>query len=84
MRTTTAAVVGTHAYVNPVVAVALGAAWGGERLTLMTLVSAITIVGGVILVLVDRRTASAPSISPAPEEARAVTPSDFRLQTSDL
>jgi drug/metabolite transporter (DMT)-like permease len=71
MRTTTAAVVGTHAYVNPVVAVALGAAWGGERLTVMTLVSAITIVGGVILVLVDRRDASVPANPPAPEATRA-------------
>jgi drug/metabolite transporter (DMT)-like permease len=57
MRTTTAAVVGTHAYVNPIVAVALGAVLGGERFTLMTIVSAITIVGGVILVLVDRHVA---------------------------
>jgi hypothetical protein len=37
----------------------------------MTIVSAITIVGGVILVLVDRRGASVPANPPAPEETRA-------------
>jgi drug/metabolite transporter (DMT)-like permease len=58
MRTTAASVVGTHAYVNPIVAVALGAALGGERLTVVTIVSAATIVGSVILVLVDRRGAA--------------------------
>ena len=54
MRTTTSSVVGTHAYVNPVVAVALGALLGGEHLTVMTIVAAATIVGGVILVLFER------------------------------
>jgi drug/metabolite transporter (DMT)-like permease len=58
LRVTTASVVGTHAYVNPIVAVALGAALGGERVTVMTIVSAITIVGGVVLVLVDRQAAA--------------------------
>jgi drug/metabolite transporter (DMT)-like permease len=82
MRTTTASVVGTHAYVNPIVAVALGAVLGGERVTLMTIVSAITIVGGVILVLVDRR-AAAP-IPPVAKEERSLPRSDFRLQISDL
>jgi drug/metabolite transporter (DMT)-like permease len=84
MRTTTASVVGTHAYVNPIVAVALGAVLGGEQVTLMTIVSAITIVGGVLLVLVDRRAGTAPATPPAPEETRSVPPSDFRLQTSDF
>jgi drug/metabolite transporter (DMT)-like permease len=54
LRVTTASMVGTHAYVNPIVAVALGAALAGERITVMTIVSAITIVGGVILVLIDK------------------------------
>lgn len=53
LRVTTASAVGTHAFVNPIVAVALGAALGGERISFMTIVSAITIVGGVILVLID-------------------------------
>jgi drug/metabolite transporter (DMT)-like permease len=34
--------------------VALGAALGGERITVMTIVSAITIIGGVILVVIDK------------------------------
>jgi len=54
LRVTTASRVGTHAYVNPIVAVALGAALGGERVTVLTVVSALTIVAGVILVLVDQ------------------------------
>ena len=59
LRVTTASRVGTHAYVNPIVAVALGAALGGERVTILTVASALTIVAGVILVLVDQsRTAS--------------------------
>ena len=47
LRVTASSTGGTPAYVNPIVAVALGAALGGERFTLMTIVSAITIVGGV-------------------------------------
>ena len=54
LRVTTASRVGTHAYVNPIVAVALGAALGGERVTILTVASALTIVAGVILVLVDQ------------------------------
>ena len=54
LRVTTASRVGTHAYVNPIVAVALGAALGGERVTILTLLSALTIVAGVVLVLVDQ------------------------------
>ena len=66
LRVTTASMVGTHAYVNPIVAVALGAALGGERITLMTIVSAITIVGGVILVLIDKtRRCSRPAAAAA-------------------
>jgi len=54
LRVTTASRVGTHAYVNPIVAVALGAALGGESVTILTLLSALTITAGVILVLVDQ------------------------------
>ena len=54
LRVTTASRVGTHAYVNPIVAVALGAALGGEHVTILTLLSALTIVAGVVLVLVDQ------------------------------
>jgi drug/metabolite transporter (DMT)-like permease len=54
LRMTTASRVGTHAYVNPIVAVALGAALGGEHIGLLTLVSALTIVAGVVLVLLEQ------------------------------
>ena len=86
LRVTTASRVGTHAYVNPIVAVALGAALGGERVTILTVASALTIVAGVILVLVDqsrtasplrsvRLPASAPTTSSEPRRRRAVAPS---------
>jgi drug/metabolite transporter (DMT)-like permease len=85
LRVTTASRVGTHAYVNPIVAVALGAALGGEQITLLTIVSALTIVAGVILVLVDqsrtatdrrvRLPASAPTTSSERRRGGAVAPS---------
>jgi hypothetical protein len=53
---------------------------GGERVTLMTIVSAITIVGGVILVLVDRR-AAAP-IPPAPEHVARLRIRNFAMRPS--
>ncbi len=48
--------VGTYAYVNPLVAVLLGVALGGERLPATAFVAMSIIVGGVALVsLVDAR-----------------------------
>ena len=46
--------VGTHAYVNPLIAVALGAAFGGEPLTVALIASAIVIAGSVALILGER------------------------------
>jgi drug/metabolite transporter (DMT)-like permease len=43
--------VATYAYVNPVVAVLLGAFFGGEKLTLNTAVAATIIIGSVALVI---------------------------------
>jgi len=43
--------VGTHAYVNPLIAVALGAAVAGEPVTLALVASAVVIVGSVALIL---------------------------------
>jgi drug/metabolite transporter (DMT)-like permease len=54
LRHTAASRVGTHAFVNPVVAVVLGAALGDERITTWTIASAMTIVAAVVLVLIDR------------------------------
>jgi len=54
MRVVPASRVVTHAYVNPLVAVCIGAALAGEGVTPSTVVAALTIVAGVMLALVDR------------------------------
>jgi len=46
--------VATYAYVNPLVAVALGWALGGEPLSMRTLAAAAVIVAGVALITVGR------------------------------
>jgi len=63
VRNAPLSVVGTYAYVNPIVAVALGALLLGERITARTLIAGAVIVVGVALVL------GAQAISPAEEEA---------------
>jgi drug/metabolite transporter (DMT)-like permease len=57
--------VATYAYVNPVVAVILGAAFAGEKLTVRTAVAAAIIVGSVALVITAgrRRTEPTPEIA---------------------
>ncbi len=60
LKVASATAVGTYAYVNPVVAVLLGVALGGERLPSLAWVAMSVIVGGVALVsLVDGRRRSA-------------------------
>lgn len=60
--------VATYAYVNPVVAVALGVLFRGELLTLRTLIAAILIIGAVVAMVSGRpRTAEEPG--PAPDGA---------------
>lgn len=49
------AAVATYAYVNPVVAVVLGWAFGGEALSARTVVAAAIIVGAVALITIGRR-----------------------------
>jgi drug/metabolite transporter (DMT)-like permease len=57
LRASTPARVSTYAYVNPVVAVLLGAAFAGEALTTRMIVAAIVIVSGVALItLTPKRT----------------------------
>ncbi len=51
MRVSTPARVATYAYVNPVVAVALGAAFGGEPLTARTLAASAIIVLAVVAIV---------------------------------
>lgn len=55
-----ASTVGTYAYVNPVVAVALGAAFLGEPLSASLLVGAALILGSVLLSTTGRRNAAPP------------------------
>jgi drug/metabolite transporter (DMT)-like permease len=56
LKVASPAAVGTYAYVNPLVAVLLGVALGGERLPRLAWVAMTVIVGGVALVsLVDAR-----------------------------
>jgi drug/metabolite transporter (DMT)-like permease len=47
-------VVSTYAYVNPVVAVALGALFLGERPTLATLLGGVIVVASVAMLLIHR------------------------------
>ena len=51
---TTAARVSTYAYVNPIVAVLLGALFAGEAITPRVAVAALVIVGSVALIIASR------------------------------
>jgi drug/metabolite transporter (DMT)-like permease len=64
--------VATYAYVNPIVAVLLGAAFAGESLTMRTLVAAALIIGSVALVI----TAQQLRLRAEPQISAAVTPAD--------
>ena len=56
--------VATYAYVNPVVAVLLGAAFAGETLSARTLVAAALIIGSVAVVITaNQRPAVAPLVA---------------------
>lgn len=54
LRNVRTAVVGTYAYVNPVVAVALGWLVLGERITLRTLLAGLLVLGSVVLLVTGR------------------------------
>jgi drug/metabolite transporter (DMT)-like permease len=66
-----AGIVGTYAYVNPVVAVALGAAFLGEPLSASLLAGAALILGSVLLSTTGRRNAPAPAAQAALEDEPA-------------
>jgi drug/metabolite transporter (DMT)-like permease len=68
------ATVATYAYVNPIVAVALGAIFLSEQITVRTLIAAVIIIGAVIA-MVSGRARNAEEPGPAPEAA-ALEPSD--------
>lgn len=62
--------VATYAYVNPIVAVLLGASFAGETLTARTLVAAALIIGSVAIVITaDQRQPNPPSTLVAPVAA---------------
>ena len=62
--------VATYAYVNPIVAVMLGAAFAGEKLTLRTVAAALLIIGSVALVITAEQWKRRPVAegSPAPAD----------------
>jgi drug/metabolite transporter (DMT)-like permease len=60
--------VATYAYVNPVVAVALGALFLGEEITLRTLIAGVVILGAVVA-MVSGRPREAEEPGPSPEVA---------------
>lgn len=49
LRNTRPAIATSYAYVNPVVAIALGVALGGEQVGLLTIASVVVILGGVLV-----------------------------------
>ncbi len=69
LRNCDPAKVATYAYLNPIVAVTLGALFAGETLTLRTLVAAMLIIGSVALVITvqQRKPKTLPSITAAIE-----------------
>jgi drug/metabolite transporter (DMT)-like permease len=62
-------IVATYAFVNPVVAVALGAMFLGEQITTTTLAAGASIVVAVILIVTGRE--RAPRLAPSPARATA-------------
>ncbi len=56
--------VGTYAYINPVVAVILGWALAGERITPRMLAASAVIIAGVVLVITARQRTTAPLETP--------------------
>jgi drug/metabolite transporter (DMT)-like permease len=71
LKKSTAARVGTYAFVNPIVALAIGWFFGGEGLSSRTLVAAAVILTAVVLVITapHRDPAEAADALPAPGEA---------------
>lgn len=67
LRVAPASRVSTHAYVNPVIAVALGGVMGGEPLTPSTVAATLVIAVGVALVLGGHQVARVPRVPPVPE-----------------
>ena len=62
LRVCDPAKVATYAYVNPIVAVLLGALFAGETLTARTMIAAVLIIGSVALVITVQQTKSKPTL----------------------
>ena len=77
LRTVSPAMVSTYAFVNPVVAMALGWAFAGEKLGSRTLAAAALVIVSVVLITTTRmRAAAAPlTTRPAPAPRAAPDPS---------
>jgi drug/metabolite transporter (DMT)-like permease len=66
LTVTTPARVGTYAYVNPVIALALGWAFAGEQVGFRSAVAAAIIVGSVFVIVSEARSVSDPSKTATP------------------
>ena len=71
LRVTRTSLVGTYAYVNPVVAVLLGWAMLGEPITLQALIAGAVIVIAVALIVSARTPKEAPTVAAAKADAAA-------------
>jgi len=74
LKVSTPARVGTYAYVNPVVAMGLGALFGGEALSARVVVAAAVILAGVVMITLARRRTSATAEVTVPTPARVPPP----------
>src|SRR5262249_39968691 len=74
LRTISPARVSTYAYINPIIALLLGWAFGGEPLTLRLAMPAGIILIGVVLIITSKAKSQAPaaSIQPAARPLRPV------------
>ncbi len=77
LRNARLSLVTTYAYVNPVVAVALGALLAGERITVRSLTASLVIVAGVAMLVTTRRAPPPPPEPPA--QVGTKRPDDARL-----
>ncbi|HET9464663.1 MAG TPA: EamA family transporter [Gemmatimonadales bacterium] len=71
LRVTTPAAVGTYAFVNPVVALALAWAVGDEPFSVRTIAAAITVLGAVVLIWKSSDKRPVPNSSAAPRARSA-------------
>jgi drug/metabolite transporter (DMT)-like permease len=73
LRSTTAALASTYAFVNPVVAVFLGWLLAGEAVTPRTLLAAAVIVTGVVVITLGRAHEKRAAVARDPDAARRAT-----------